>query len=298
MTSKTFLERLQAGDILVSDGATGTNLQKRGLPRGVTAEQWVLEEPHQIEQLYRDFIEAGSDLILTCTFGGSPVRLAHTGMTGKAREVNLQAARLARQAAAGTDVLIAGSMGPTGEMLKPLGLLGIDEALNSFAKQAKALEEGGVDLLVIETQFDINEATTAIQGAQSVSKLPIVCSFSYDRGTRTMMGVKPAQMAKHIGALGVDALGINCGRSLEENLQALKELRQAIDLPIWFKPNAGLPVMDTAGNPTYTVTPEMMGAQVDQWVAAGARVVGGCCGNSPEHVHQIALAAKRLSKTA
>jgi 5-methyltetrahydrofolate--homocysteine methyltransferase len=292
MTSKTFLERLQAGDILVSDGATGTNLQKRGLPRGVTAEQWVLEEPHQIEQLYRDFIEAGSDLILTCTFGGSPVRLAHTGMTGKAREVNLQAARLARQAAAGTDVLIAGSMGPTGEMLKPLGLLGIDEALNSFAKQAKALEEGGVDLLVIETQFDINEATTAIQGAQSVSKLPIVCSFSYDRGTRTMMGVKPAQMAKAIAPLGVAVLGINCGRSLDENLAALQELRKNTDLPIWFKPNAGMPELDEDNNPTYSVNPEQMGAHVPQWIAAGAQIIGGCCGNSPEHIRAIARAIK------
>ena len=288
MTSKTFLERLQAGDILVSDGATGTNLQKRGLPRGVTAEQWVLEEPHQIEQLYRDFIDAGSNVILTCSFGGSPVRLAHTGMIGKAREVNNEAARLARQAAAGTDVLVAGSMGPTGEMLKPLGLLEVDEALNNFAEQAKALEEGGVDLLVIETQFDINEATAAIQGAQSVSKLPIVCSFSYDRGTRTMMGVKPAQMAKAIAPLGVAALGINCGRSLDENLTVLQELRENSDLPIWFKPNAGLPELDENNNPVYSVDPAQMAAHVPQWIAAGARIIGGCCGSSPEHIQAIA----------
>ena len=196
MTKKSFLERLQDGQILISDGATGTNLQKRGLPHGVTAEQWVLEQPDQIERLYRDFIQAGSNIILTCTFGGSPVRLEHAGMPGKTAEVNKQAAQLAHKAAKGTDVLIAGSIGPSGQMLKPLGPLEVDEAIASFAEQAKALEDGGVDFLVIETQFDIAEATAAIQGAQSVTNLPIVCSFSYDRGVRTMMGVKPSQMAK------------------------------------------------------------------------------------------------------
>lgn len=293
MAKKTFLERLQAGEILVSDGATGTNLQKRGLPHGVTAEQWVLEQPEQIERLYRDFIEAGSDIILTCTFGGTPVRLEHTGLAGKAAQVNQQAASLARKAAAGTDVLIAGSIGPTGEMLKPLGLLEIDQAVKTFAEQAQALDEGGVDLLVVETQFDIAEATAAIQGAQSVSKLPIVCSFSYDRGTRTMMGVKPAQMAKAIAALGVVALGINCGRSLEENLAVLEDLHSKTDLPIWFKPNAGMPELDDNNNPVYSVDPEQMGAHVPEWIEAGARIIGGCCGNSPEHVQAIANAVKK-----
>lgn len=293
MAKKTFLERLQAGEILVSDGATGTNLQKRGLPHGVTAEQWVLEQPEQIERLYRDFIEAGSDIILTCTFGGTPVRLEHTGLAGKAAQVNQQAASLARKAAAGTNVLIAGSIGPTGEMLKPLGLLEIDQAVKTFAEQAQALDEGGVDLLVVETQFDIAEATAAIQGAQSVSKLPIVCSFSYDRGTRTMMGVKPAQMAKAIAALGVVALGTNCGRSLEENLAVLEDLHSKTDLPIWFKPNAGMPELDDNNNPVYSVDPEQMGAHVPEWIEAGARIIGGCCGNSPEHVQAIANAVKK-----
>ncbi|MCD4671621.1 MAG: homocysteine S-methyltransferase family protein [Anaerolineaceae bacterium] len=292
MTTKTFLERLQTGEILVSDGATGTNLQKRGLPHGVTAEQWMLDQPNQIERLYRDFIQAGSDIILTCTFGGSSVRLEHTGMTGKTAEVNQQASLLARKAAEGTNVLIAGSIGPSGQMLKPLGPLAIDDAIKSFAEQAKALEEGGVDLLVIETQFDITEASSAIQGAQSVTKLPIVCSFSYDRGTRTMMGVKPAQMAKAIAPLGVVALGVNCGRSLEENLIVLQELKQNTDLPIWFKPNAGMPELDENDNPAYSVNPAQMGRNVPLWIETGARIIGGCCGNSPEHVQAIAEAVK------
>ena len=292
MTKKTFVERLQAGEILVSDGATGTNLQKRGLPSGVTAEQWVIEKPNQIERLYQDFIQAGSDIILTCTFGGSPIRLEHAGMTGKVGEVNRRAVELAHKVAEGTDVLIAGSIGPSGQMLKPLGLLEVEDAIASFAEQAKALEEGGVDFLVIETQFDIAEATAAIQGAQSATSLPIVCSFSYDRGTRTMMGVKPIQMAKAIAPLGVVALGVNCGRSLEDNLAVLQELKQNTDLPIWFKPNAGMPELDENNNPTYSVDPVSMGANVQKWIEAGARIIGGCCGNSPEHVQAIAKAVK------
>ena len=170
MKNISFLERLKTGETLVSDGATGTNLQKRGLPLGVTAEQWVLEQPQQIERLYRDFIQAGSDIILTCTFGGSPIRLEHAGLSGKVNEVNRGAVELARKAAEGTNVFIAGSIGPSGQMLKPLGLLETEDAIASFAEQTKALEEGGVDFLVIETQFDIAEATAAIQGAQSVSQ--------------------------------------------------------------------------------------------------------------------------------
>lgn len=292
MTKKSFLERLQDGQILISDGATGTNLQKRGLPHGVTAEQWVLEQPDQIERLYRDFIQAGSNIILTCTFGGSPVRLEHAGVPGKTTEVNQQAAQLAHKAAEGTDVLIAGSIGPSGLMLKPLGLLEVDEAIASFAEQAKALEEGGVDFLVIETQFDIAEATAAIQGAQSATSLPIVCSFSYDRGVRTMMGVKPEQMAKAISPFGVVALGVNCGRSLEENLTVLRDLKDNTDLPIWFKPNAGMPELDDDNKPTYSVNPAEMGANAPQWIEAGARIIGGCCGNSPEHIQAIAEAVK------
>ena len=292
MTKKTILELLQTNQILVSDGATGTNLQKRGLPHGVTAEQWVLEQPNQIEQLYRDFIQAGSNIILTCTFGGSPVRLEHAGLPGKVIEVNHQASTLAQKAAKDTDVLIAGSIGPSGQMLKPLGLLELEDAIKSFAEQAKALDDGGVDFLVIETQFDITEATAAIQGAQSVSKLPIVCSFSYDRGTRTMMGVKPAQMAKAIAPFGVAALGINCGRSLEENFAALQELKQNTDLPIWFKPNAGMPELDENNNPVYSVDPAKMSANVPKWIEAGARIIGGCCGSSPQHIHAIAEAVK------
>lgn len=292
MSQNPFLNRLQAGDILIADGATGTNLFTRGLPAGVPAESWVLEQPDQIMQLHKDFIAAGADILLTSTFGATKIRLAGSALEGRAAEVNQRAVSLVRQAAQDKRVLIAGSIGPLGQLLKPYGPVPVDEAVAAYAEQAKALTEAGADLLVIETQFDLAEVTAAIQGVHSLSSLPLVCSFSYDRGKRTMMGVSPTKAAQALSALGVDVIGINCGRSLEENLQNLQELRQATSLPIWFKPNAGLPKVDTEGNSTYDVTPEMMGALVPRWLEAGAQIVGGCCGTTPAHLHQIALAAR------
>lgn len=288
----SFLETIHSGKILVADGATGTNLQKRGLAMGVASERWVLERPEDIVQLEKEFVEAGSDIILTCTFGGTTIRLAQSGIGDKADEVNSGAVRLARQASAGKDVFVAGSVGPLGHLLKPLGPIEEDDAVKAYQRQIDCLAKSGVDFLVIETQFDIAEASIAIQAAKAVTQLPIVCSFSYDRGTRTMMGLKPSKAGKELTGLGVNMIGINCGRSLDENLTALKELRASTDLPIWFKPNAGLPSLNEQGVPVYSLSPAEMGEKVASWIEAGASVVGGCCGTSPEHLGAIAAAVK------
>jgi 5-methyltetrahydrofolate--homocysteine methyltransferase len=293
MTEKGFLNRLNEGEVLVSDGATGTNLQEKGLPVGSAAEIWVLENPEAIQALNRTFIDAGSDILLTCTFGGTKLRLSASNLEGQFEEINRKAIEITRQAAQGQDVLVAGSIGPLGHMLAPLGTVSVEEAEENFREQARLLIEGGVDLVVIETQFDINEALAAVRGVRAVdSDVPLVCSFSYDRGTRTMMGVKPEDMAAQIGELPVEVLGVNCGRSLSENLEALKQLRAATEKPIWFKPNAGLPETDEEGNATYSVTPPEMGALVPAWMEAGAQIVGGCCGTSPAHLSAIASAVR------
>jgi 5-methyltetrahydrofolate--homocysteine methyltransferase len=292
MSQSQFLEKLTSGKKLVLDGATGTNLQARGLPLGRPSDEWVLDNPDEVLRLHRDFLSAGSDIILTNSFGSSRVNLARTGMGDRFERTNQRAAELARQAAAEFGALVGGSLGPLGEMVEPLGPLSEAAAELAYAEQARILAAGGVDVLVIETQFDLTEATAAVRGVRSVSDLPLVCSFSYDRGTRTMMGVRPTQMAKALAALGVCALGINCGRSLEDNLAALQELRAATSLPVWFKPNAGLPKTDEQGKLFYDVTPEIMGGRVPAWLEAGASLVGGCCGTSPEHLKAIAQAAK------
>jgi 5-methyltetrahydrofolate--homocysteine methyltransferase len=285
-------ENLQKKSILISDGATGTNLQQRGLLKGKAPESWVLEKPEEIIRLEKDFISAGADIILTCTFGASSIRLVQNGIDKKPSEIINTAVQLAKKAVNSKDVMIGGSIGPLGHMLKPFGELDVEVARDNYLEQVKALVNAGVDFLTIETQYDITEVKIAVEACQIGSSLPIVCSFSFDRGTRTMMGVKPTQAASELENSGISMIGINCGKSLEDNLKCLIELRQSTHLPIWFKPNAGLPKVDEAGNTTYSISPEEMGQQVNQWISEGAAVVGGCCGTSPAHLEAIAKSAR------
>jgi 5-methyltetrahydrofolate--homocysteine methyltransferase len=290
----TFLERLKNESILVADGATGTNLQKAGLGAGKSPEDWVLEQPDKILALAESFVEAGSDIILTCTFGGTRLRLRESQYKDRVVEINQRAAELTRKAASKrSGVLVGGSLGPTGLLLKPFGPLTVEEAAAGYAEQAGALAEAGVDLLVIETMFSLDEAKAALEGARRVTDLPAVVSFSYDRGVRTMMGVKPAQVAATFLPLGAAAIGANCGTTLENMEKILQEYHAAApEAVLWAKPNAGLPEMDAENQAVYKVTPEEMGAFAKKYVELGARIVGGCCGSTPGHVAGIARAVK------
>jgi len=290
---KTFLDRLHAGEILVSDGATGTNLQAAGLALGVAPEEWVFDQPEKILALHRSFVDAGSDIILTCTFGGTRIRMRDSQYADRVIELNQRAAQLACQAASARDgVLVAGSMGPTGGLLEPFGELTPEQVADAYAEQAAALTQGGVDLLLLETFFALEEAIAAIQGVKRASNLPLVVSFSYDQGTKTMMGTSPAQVAAAIAPLGVAALGANCGKDLGSMEKIVTELAaQKTGLPLWIKPNAGLPEMD-GDRSVYRLPPAQMGASAKRFVELGARIVGGCCGNSPEHIVAIARAVK------
>jgi 5-methyltetrahydrofolate--homocysteine methyltransferase len=289
-----FLERLNAGTVLVADGATGTNLQKMGLKPGIAPEDLLIDNPDLLFQLANRFVAAGSDIILTCTFGGTRLRMKESKYVERVAEINTRAAELARNAAsARKGVLVAGSIGPTGLLMKPFGPLSPEEAFSAFVEQAKALAEGGVDLLIIETMFALEEATAAFDAARSVTDLPIVVSFSYDRGVRTMMGVKPAQVMKLFKEKGAVAVGANCGTTLENMEKIVQEYAAtAPGFPIWAKPNAGLPHTDENNAAIYDMTPEQMGEAALRNIAAGARVVGGCCGSSPEHIAGIASAVK------
>ena len=290
-----FLERLNAGEILVADGATGTNLIKMGFKSGTVPEDLVMDDPDTILKLAGSFVEAGSDIILTCTFGGTRLRMKESKYAERAPEVNKRAVELARKAASIRDgVLVAGSMGPTGALMKPFGPLSPENALATYAEQAKALAEGGVDLLLIETMFAFDETDAAFEGARSVTDLPIVVSFSYDRGMATMMGVKPKKVIGKYQEMGAALVGANCGTTLENMEKIITEYAETVpSFPLWAKPNAGLPRMDVeTETAVYDLTPEEMGAYAKKYVALGARVVGGCCGSTPEHVAGIVKAVK------
>jgi 5-methyltetrahydrofolate--homocysteine methyltransferase len=289
-----FLERLNAGEVLVADGATGTNLQKTGLKPGTAPEDLVIDNPDILLQLASRFVSAGSDIILTCTFGGTRLRMKESRYVERCVEVNQRAAELARKAASAREgVLVAGSIGPTGTLMKPLGPLTPQEAFITYAEQARALAEGGVDLLIIETMFALDEAGAAFDAIRSVTDLPIVVSFSYDRGVRTMMGLRPVQAMRTFKEKGAAAVGANCGTSLENMEKIVQEYATAArGFPIWAKPNAGMPRTDENNNAIYDVTPEQMGDAALRNIAAGARIVGGCCGSTPEHIAGIAKAVK------
>jgi 5-methyltetrahydrofolate--homocysteine methyltransferase len=287
----SFLDRLNAGELLVADGGTGTSYQEMGLPIGVAPEEWVEDHPERVLGLHRAFIEAGSDIILTDTFGGTSIRLRETRFAGRAGELNRRAAQLARQAASGTGVMVAGSIGPTGMLMEPLGELTVTAAADAYEEQAAGLVEGGVDLLLLETFFALDEALAAIDGVRRATSLPLVVSFSFDQSTRTMMGLSPTTMVNAISPLGVAAIGANCGRSLEDMEKVVDELAGLnAGIPIWIKPNAGLPRMD-GDVARYDTTPQTMAAFAERFIAAGASIVGGCCGSSPAHVAAIAAAA-------
>lgn len=291
-----FHDRLKASGVLVTDGATGTNLQKVGLTGGAIPEGWVLDQPEKILTLTKSFVDAGSDIVLTCTFGGTRIRLRESPLGQRVEEINRRAAEIAHEAAAGhPDVLVAGSMGPTGSIMKPYGPMIYEEAADTYEEQVRGLVAGGADLLVIETMFALDEARAAFEGARRVTDLPIVISFSFDRGTRSMMGTKPSQVVETFAPLNADVIGANCGTTLDNMEKVIKEFRQATpDALIWAKPNAGLPHLGADDEAVYDVGPEEMGAFAKRLVAAGANIVGGCCGSTPEHVAAIVRAVKGM----
>jgi 5-methyltetrahydrofolate--homocysteine methyltransferase len=277
------------GRVLVADGATGTNYQRMGIEPGVAPEEWVFDEPAKVQELHRRFVEAGAQLVLTCTFGGSSLRLADERLAGRGPELNRRAVELAREAVP-DGVLVAGSIGPTGHLADPLGPLTHDLAVATFGEQAQALAEGGVDLLVLETFFSLDEGLWAVEGIRRVTDLPLVVSYSFDQGTRTMMGLTPTQVVEAFAPLGVAAIGANCGKSLGETDLIVDELLAAAgELPLWVKPNAGVPRV-VGEEVVYDAGPEDMARHLAGYVAKGVRAVGGCCGTTPEHLAAIAAA--------
>jgi 5-methyltetrahydrofolate--homocysteine methyltransferase len=272
----------------------GTLLMAAGLPSGKAPEGSNLTHPDRVEAVHREYLRAGSDLILTNSFGGSPFRLESHGLKDQVVEVNHAAASLARRAAEAvkTEALVAGSMGPSGEMLEPLGLLTPEAARHGFARQAQGLVEGGVDLLWIETMGDLREVDAALLGAREVTDLPLVVTMSFDTGGRTMMGITPEAALAHLLPLGVVAVGANCGSGIQDTEEAVRRMA-ALEppVPIVSKSNAGKPVWQDGGL-VYDGTPELMAAHGLRVRASGAKLIGGCCGTTPEHLRIMGLALR------
>jgi 5-methyltetrahydrofolate--homocysteine methyltransferase len=282
-------DRLQSGRPLLADGATGTQLQARGMAPGACSEAWCLERPDDVAGIAADYAAAGSDLVYTNSFGANPWRLKAHGLAERGEELNRAAAALARRGA-GEDVWVVGSLGPSGDFLQPLGMLPADDVREAYGRQAAALVAGGADAVVLETFSALDEVTAAAEGALAAVDVPVMVSLTYGANGRTMMGVNPEQVVAALQPLGIAAIGLNCGDTLAVGPAVLRAYRAAAPaLPLLAKLNAGMPVM-TANGPTWPVSPAEFAAAALTWVAAGAVVVGGCCGTTPAHVAAIRAA--------
>ena len=283
---------LERRKIILGDGAMGTMLHQAGLTIGAP-EQWNVKKPEVVSAIHRGYIEAGSDFISTNTFGGTRNRLKLDNLEDRVAELNEAGARLAREAAG--EALVAGSIGPTGELMEPLGTLTMDGARESFAEQARALKAGGVDFALIETMSALEEVQSAIEGVREAG-LPVVVTMSFDTNFRTMMGIKPVAAVTTIAGWGVSVIGANCGNGPAEIERVMSEMAQALPegVALMAKSNAGMPRW-LDGHITYDGTPEVMSNYARRMAGLGVRVIGGCCGSTPEHIAGMRKAIDALS---
>ena len=283
---------LQSGKPILLDGGMGTMLMDAGLKAGDSPEEWNLLHPDKVRAIHRAYIEAGSRIILTNSFGGSAIRLETHGLESRVFELNEAAAINARTEAVGAleKVLVAGSIGPTGQILKPLGTMSFEAAQKSFAAQAAGLAAGGVDLFWVETMSDLEEVKAAVGGIRSVSDLPTAATMSFDTRGHTMMGVSPQQAVKELSELDIQLLGANCGTGSDELIEVVKEIiAEKPSLPVIAKANAGIPEVIDA-EVVYTGSPEVMADYATEVWKEGAVLIGGCCGSTPAHIKAMAAA--------
>ena len=291
----TLHEALEAGTIRVGDGAMGTSLQDAGLHDGGAPELWNVEKADAVARILREYAQAGANLLTTNTFGGTTPRLLMHGLEDRLDELNAAAAQLARGVADEFDnVYVLGDIGPSGDLMEPMGILTPADAHALFAAQAQALLAGGVDGFIIETMSDLSEIESAIKGVRSVApKLPIFATMSFDTNLRTMMGVKPEDAVVALASYGADVVGANCGRGIDEIRIIAEAMIPAMPdgTKLILQSNAGLPVLvkDTS---RYNGTPQEMGQFAVDAYAMGVDIVGACCGSRAEHIAALATAVR------
>jgi methionine synthase I (cobalamin-dependent) len=282
-----FLERLARGPLL-ADGAMGTFLYGKGIPFDRSFDALNLVEPALVQSVHREYLRAGAELIETNTFGANRFRLGAHGVAEPARLIAREGARLARNAReeVGEAAFVAGAMGPLGKPVAPLGTIEREEAFDAYREAAEGLVEGGVDLLILETQSDLTEATIAVEAVRAVTDLPLVVLFTFSEDVRTLHGAYPEDVVRTLAPMRVDVIGANCSVGPQGVLEVVERMRRRTDRPLAAFPNAGLPRYHD-GRFLYLSSPEYLGTMARRFADAGAALVGGCCGTTPLHVRRM-----------
>ncbi len=281
---------------MVSDGAWGTFLHKKGLKQGECPEMWNIIKPDEVLDIAKSYIDAGADMVETNSFGGSRFKLAGFGLEGKVFELNKAAAEISRKAA-GPDRFVLGSVGPTGKLLM-MEEVTESELYEAFKEQAQALEAGGADAIVIETMTDLEEARIAIEAARENTKCEVFCTMTFDKTVdgqfRSMMGVSPTEMTRTLVKAGASVIGANCGNGISDMIGIVKEIRHSDpDIPVLIHANAGMPHLHD-GETLFPETPSDMAGKVKEILDAGANIIGGCCGTTPDHISEIRNVVKSI----
>jgi len=283
------LSRLCPPYVLVADGAIGTYLQAQGLPPGTPPELWNAEQPEMVRSMHEAYLAAGAQVLTTNTFGGNRLRLPEELHGHRVAELVTRGVQLAREAA-GDVAWVAGSMGPTGRLLEPLGDVKCEEAEEAYAEQAALMAEAGADVILVETMSDVLEARAALRGARRATNLPVFVTFSFDDTGRTMMGATAEEVAREMQTLGAAATGANCGRGTNAVVVALQQMRRAVTIPLIAQPNAGMPRLEATGETIWDATPDEFAEAARTLIELGARMVGACCGSTPAHILAIRAA--------
>ena len=286
---KKIIDQIKAGKVLVSDGAWGTFLHAKGLKAGECPELWNITHADDVLDIAKGYIEAGSDMIETNSFGGSRFKLEKYGLGDKVFELNKAASEISRNAA-GPDKYVLGSIGPTGKILM-MGDVTLEELYEAFKEQAMALEAGGADAIIIETMTDLEEAIQAIKASKENTKCEVFCTMTFDKTVnndfRSMMGVSPTDMVNQIIDAGADLIGANCGNGIKDMVSIVKEIRENnSEIPVLIHANAGMPIYQD-GDTVFPETPDEMASVTEELLSAGANIVGGCCGTTPAHISKI-----------
>lgn len=292
MTREAFRELVKNGPVLL-DGATGTNLQKAGMPVGVCPEQWILENSEVLIDLQKRYVEAGTDILFAPTFTASRIKLKEYGLEDHLEEMNRKLVALSKEAAKGTNALVAGDLTMTGEQLYPLGDLMFEDLVDVYKEQAKIIADAGADLFVVETMMSLQECRAAVLAIREVCDLPVMVSLTYNEDGRTLYGTDPVTAVVVMQSLGADAVGMNCSTGPETMLEPIAKMAEYATIPLLAKPNAGMPEL-IDGQTVFNVEPEEFAEVGKKLVEEGAAIIGGCCGTTPEHIRALKEAVKGI----